>query len=98
MDTVVKDFDKAKDPFFGHASRAQWDALCDYAHGGSTAIHSWLASGEVAPVHSDEEVIKLIRSLDLYAALAVRTFRQIACLDMAAVTTKIHELTQPPKD
>lgn len=72
MDAVVRALRKSANPMADMlgALQARFSTLHDYAHGGPRQISRWLQVDSVAPVYPPQQMIELLRVVDLVGCLA----------------------------
>lgn len=63
--------------------RGHYDTLSDYAHGHIRQLSRWISQHDVAPKHSDEEVIESLRFVDVIGILVCTCREKIAERDIA---------------
>lgn len=79
---------------FAKGKDAVWDRLSDFAHGGTLHLSRWAEpDGTVAPAHSDDEVLWMLRLVDLWAVVTCSILLRTAGLQTSpALLTILSEV------
>ena len=87
IETMVRRLD-AVEPLrgvFGRGKSLVWRGLSDLAHSGMQQVYRWAGDGEIAPRHSDDEVLYLISMAEVFAL-----FSCIGIVGVAGVPADAH--------
>jgi hypothetical protein len=89
IESVVKALDKGTgEKVYSMQKQALYSALSDYAHGGLRQIRRWISQEEIAPQHTDEEVLEVLWLTNVFALDALAGIARMSELDTTAIVAK----------
>lgn len=92
MDQIVKALDHGTGKKeHTELKRALWGALSDYAHGGLKQVMRWISDDEIAPKHTDIEVIEVLRWANLFGLVALAGLARLNEMDTTVIEAKRQE-------
>jgi hypothetical protein len=89
IESMVKALDKGtSEKVYTTQKQALYTGLSDYAHGGLKQIMRWISEEEIAPQHTDEEVLEVLWMTNFFALDALAGIARLSELDTTAIDAK----------
>ena len=89
IEAIVKALDKGTgDHVHTRRKQALYAALSDYGHGGLKQIMRWISEEEIAPQHTNEEVLEVLWLTNSFALEALAGIARLSELDTTAIDAK----------
>lgn len=89
IESIVKALDRGTGKkAYAMQKQALYSALSDYAHGGLKQIMRWISEEEIAPQHTEEEVLEVLWLTNIFALDALAGIRHLSEMDTAAIDAK----------
>lgn len=89
IESIVKALDKGTgEKAYTKQKQALYSALSDYAHGGLKQIMRWISEEEIAPKHTNEEVLEVLWLTNIFALDALAGIARLSELDTTHIDAK----------
>jgi hypothetical protein len=95
LETIVRQLDRVKvlGGTFGANKARFWEPMSEFVHGGTLQLARWSDADGIAPNHPDSEVIQLLKTIDLFGALACYNMATLSPNDSPEYVRKTRDLT-----